>query len=153
MVEKMVEKEEAKVITTSTKEDEAVISKKELEDIEREVLGKDKERETKLKQDIKEEMEAEQRLKLLEETKVKLEAAVKQQAEDKVDLKEKLEKEITELKEQVGTSKGVVNVQSPFVKSEGKSSLRLDSEKVKEIDEESKKAFLEKMGLAEHQWG
>ena len=130
------------------------INKKDIEDIEREVLAKEKKREDEIRSNVeaklRREMEEEKkkkeeadRLKALEEENKTMQKMLKE-------MEEKRQKEIEDLKSQLGASKAIHNFQPAQKPKEG---LNLTDEVMKEINEESKKAFLQKHGLTERQWG
>lgn len=147
--------EEEKKVETKADAD-AVVSKEELENIEKSLLEKDKEKEAAIRAsveaEIKEKMAVEQRLKDLEAEKAKLEAAVKKQAEEKAIADAAKTQELEELKKQIGSTKHVINTQSPFNSGSenpnaGNFAANLTSDDIKDIDEESKQAFFRKHGL------
>ncbi len=146
-------------LTGTSKDTDAVISSEELASIEKEVLAKDKDREAELTKEVetkvRKDMQAETRLKELETEKAKLELLVKEQAKEKQTLNEDFRKEIDLIKEKIGSSKRMVDTDSPFGSpnhAQENPTKTLDSEKVREIDEESKTAFLKSQGITEKEW-
>jgi septal ring factor EnvC (AmiA/AmiB activator) len=154
-------KEENTEVVETTKDNDSVISNKELEAIEREVLAKDNASKESLRKEVeaqlRKEMETENKLKALELENKKLEEAVKAQAEEKKRLQEEKEKEAEELKSRIGASKAIVNTNSPFqnpqVPRKSNFGEGLSDEQLAEVDEESKRAFLDAHGLQNDQWG
>jgi len=143
------------------KEDDVKVSEKELEDIEKSIIDKDKANEDALKKEIEDkvrkEMETEQKLKELEETKAKLEATIAKQAKEKEEIEKNKTQDIEELKKQIGSTKAIVNNNNPFqkpVNQEENSNFgeNLNSDDLKDVDEASKMAFLKKQGLSDNQW-
>lgn len=143
-----------KVVETK-KDDDAVVSSNELQQIEKSLLDKDKEKEAALRKEVEEkvrkEMEDAARLRELEAEKAKLEAAVKKQAEDKATFEQQKSDEIEELKKKIGSTKHVIDTQSPFGGAEtpgnNQFTNKLTPEVIRDIDEESKEAFFKKQGL------
>lgn len=142
------------------KEDDAIVSSDEVKSIEEKLLAGDKAKEDALRKEIEEklrkEMEQEQKMKELESEKEKLEAAVKKQAEEKAALEESKNKELEEAKSQIGTSKQVVHRDNPFARAPNPNAQQfadnLTPEQVKEIDDNSKKAFFNKLGITTDDW-
>jgi hypothetical protein len=144
-----------------TKKEESFISNEELESIEREVLSKtelaNKKLKTEIEAQVRKEFETEQKLKELEAEKKKLEDAVLKQKEEREKTASELKAELEKLKEQMGSSKSVVNNNSPFGKNNTDSPVSnrisdLTKEQIIEIEEESKKAFMDKLGIREDRW-
>jgi len=139
---------------------DSTISSTDLEAIEKDVLKKDLAEKQSLKEEVekkvREEIAAEQKLKTLEDEKQQLEAAIKKQVEDKKVLSEAQAKEIEELKSKIGKSKAVHNNESPFANGtpeQIKNKLEeLTIEQIKEIDDSSKEAFLDSLGLHKNDW-
>ena len=135
--------------------DEIQVKGDDLKQIEQEALAREKQKEQDLKKEI--------------EDKLKKEIAEEQAKKDKADqlkklqeenqamqnmLKEKetqTQQEIQKLKEQIGSTKAIHinNHPESTTKPQG---LDLNELTLKEIDINSKKAFLEKYGLNEKQW-
>lgn len=150
-----------KRMTENEQNNDSTISSTELEAIEKDVLKKDLAEKESLKEEVRKqvmaEVAAEQKLKDLETEKKQLEDAVKKQAEDKKVLAESQAKEIEELKAKIGTSKAVHNNENPFGNgnTETTSGSKLETltvEQVKEVDDLSKEAFLESLGLHRSEW-
>ena len=137
------------------KDEDAVISTKELEDIEKSLMGREKAKEDALKVEIeakvRKEMETEQKLKDLEAEKVKLEALITKQAEEKKTLEAQKNKELEEARARIGGTKQQVHNDSPFAGTPTPNAETfidgLTQDKILEIDENSKKAFLDKLGI------
>lgn len=145
------------MVEEKVNESDAVVSAEELKKVEEKIVAKDK-----AKEDIlKEEIEAKVRKELAEKAeaerlvkeKEQLEATILQQAKDKESEAAKKAVEIEELKKQIGSTKSVINTDSPFheekknaptSKEGGKDFVKsLTPEQLLEVDEESKRKFME----------
>lgn len=146
-------------------ENNAVVSDEEINAVTNKILSQDKVEKDKLAKEIEDrvrkEIEQEQKMKDLEEKNKIYEAAIKKKEEEKKTLEEVKNKELEELRKQVGGSKAQINTQNPFrdpnrvnMPNSGKQfAENLTPEKRKEIDENSKAEFLKAMGISEKQWG
>ena len=120
------------------------INKKDIEDIEREVLSKEKKREEEIRSNV----EAKLRREMEEDKKRKEEADKFKSLEEEnktmqkmlKELEEKNQRQMEELKSQLGASKAIHNFQPNQKPKEG---LNLNDDTMKEIDEESKKILNE----------
>jgi len=155
----MSEEPKSEAVIETVKDNTSVISNKEIEAIEADVLAKDKSAKESLKAEVeakvRKELEAEQKLKELEAEKAKLEAVITKQADDKKALEEKAKADLEEAKSQIGGSKAIVNHESPFKQGvSGNSSFgeELTDEQLVEVNSASKEAFLKAMGITEAQW-
>ena len=132
-------------------EDDVVVSQRDIDDVTRDVLQKDKEREQRIREEAKEElrkeMEAEQQKKKLLDDKLKLEAALLQKEKENAETVKKLKEDAEKLREQIGQSKGFVNTNNPFSQGESEDNRQeinideLTPEQINAIDEASKNAF------------
>jgi len=135
--------------------DEIQVKGDDLKQIEQEALAKENQKVEDLKKQIEDKLKKE----MADEQKKKDEAnqLKKLQEENKAMqnmLKEKetqTQQEIQKLKEQIGSSKAIHTNNHPENMSKPKE-LDLNELTLKEIDHNSKKAFLEKYGLNEKQW-
>ena len=140
----------------TVKNDDSVVSGKELEAIEQQVLQKDREANAEIikaaEDKVRKEMETEAKLRALEEEKAKMEEVIKQQAQEK---KEK-DEAYSKLQEQVGTTKSIRPTNSPFLQQPTTDNTFSDSlddeERIREIEDASQEAFLKHHGLSEAQW-
>jgi len=145
--------------TETTKDNDALVSNTELENIEKEILSKDQEAKEKLQKEVearvRKELETEQKLKDLTTEKEKLEAVIKKQADTKDEELKAKDEELKTLNEKVGSTKAIRNVDSPFNKTPGvKTNFgeNLNSEQVQDVNEASMDAFLEHHNLSRSQW-
>jgi hypothetical protein len=136
-----------------------IVNKSELEQIEKEILAKDKQKEDafkiNLEKEIRSKLEQEQRLKELEERNKKLEELItfntKKQEEDRLQREQELQK----IKEELAKPKGFVNTNNPFhnnIQEPKFNANNLTKEQVGSIEEESKKAFMKHLGMADVEW-
>lgn len=134
--------------------EDAIVSDEEIKKIEAEVLKKSAAKEValreKLESEIRAKLEAEAKAKAEKERLAALEASVARAAAEKEEMLKKHEEELKQLKERTGSTKSVVDSQSPFKNSNDSNDFdvkNLSQEQVRDIDDESKRAFLEKHGL------
>ena len=141
--------EEKKDKTIDKDEIRDMVSDDEIRKIEEEVLMKDEEKKKKLKEEIekelKQKMAEEEKQKKITEENDKLKEVVKKQREQYDNKIKSFEEEMKELKEKIGSSKAIVNNNSPFNQGDNKKDKidfnKLSSEEIREIEEESKEAF------------
>jgi hypothetical protein len=134
-------------------DDDVVVSQKDIDNVTKEVLDRDKVEQDKIRKEVetqvrKEILEEQTKQKLVDD-KQKLEAALVQKEKEKVTEQETLRKEVNDLKEQMGQSKAQINTDNPFLgKKPTEQELNIDNltpEQIMEIDENSKKAFKESL--------
>jgi len=134
------------------------VNKSELEQIEKEILMKDKQKEEALKQQLEQEIrskiEQETKLKELEDKNKKLEELIINNNKKLDEEKLAREQELNKIKEELAKPKGIINTQSPFQKEPEKkmSFNNLTKEQVIEIDLNSKKAFMDFIGMKDKEW-
>lgn len=142
---------------------DAIVTTEDLKSIESEVMAKDKAKEDSIRKEVeasvRKELEEKAAVDALKAEKERLEKAVLEQAKEKERLAEEKAKEIEDLKKQIGTTKSVVNTNNPFQgKPKEGSSESLDfvkdltDEQLQEIEENSKKAFMEHHGMKKEQF-
>lgn len=128
---------------------DALISQSDIEKIEKEIMGKDKAKEEALRKDveakIRKEIETETKLKELETKNRQYEEMLKKYLDEKKIQEEQHVAELEKVKQEVGSSKAIHNVQSPF-RRDANIPIDFDNlspEQLKEIEEQSKRAFKE----------
>lgn len=138
---------------------DVIVNQSELAQIEKEILAKDKQREDTLRKQIEEEtrakIEQENRLKELEENNKKLQELIVLNAKKQDEEKLAREQELLKIKEELAKPKGYVNTSSPFQQQKESNHFdanKLSPEQIREIDEESKKAFMKHLGMADVEW-
>jgi len=137
----------------SEENDDVVISQKDINDVTKEVLERDKVEQDKIRKEVetqvRKEIFEEQTKQKLVDDKQKLESALVQKEKERVTEQETLRKEMNDLKEQMGQSKSQISTNNPFSGQKPKEQeLSLDNltpEQIIEIDENSKKAFKESL--------
>ena len=134
-------------------DDDVVVSQKDIDNVTKEVLDRDKVEQDKIRKEVetqvRKEISEEQTKQKLVDDKQKLEAALVQKEKERVTEQETLRKEVNDLKEQMGQSKAQINTDNPFLgKKPTEQELNIDNltpEQIMEIDENSKKAFKESL--------
>jgi len=129
--------------------EDVIISKNDIDNVTREVLERDKVEQEKLRKEIEEkvrkEIVEEQEKQKLVEDKKKLEAALVQKEKEAVEERDRLRKEMEEIRASIGQSKAQVNDNNPFIqgktKEEGLNLDDLTPEQINEIEENSKAEF------------
>jgi predicted aconitase len=137
------------------KTEEIKISEKEISDLNN-ALEEQKRKDLELakvqiEKDVREKMETENKLKTLEEQNKKL-------LEDSEKLKKETEEKQRALMAEIETIKsqrqGLANIQNPFQQKSEEPKIDLHNEKVLDnIEEESRKKFLEKYNMLPNEWG
>lgn len=148
----------------TTKEGDAIVSNDEIDAVTKKVLAEGKKEKDKMEVDveakIRAKIEAENHLKELEKQNQQYKESIQRQEEEKQRIAADKDKEIEELKTQVGGSKAVHNTQSPFSKSDKPEEVtkevsaikNLTREQISEINENSKHEFMKVHGIKDSQW-
>jgi hypothetical protein len=129
--------------------EDVIVDKKDLDAAEQEVLNSSKAKEdeirksieSKLRKEMEDKKKAEEeaaRIKRLEEENKQMQKMLQEEHENR-------DKELSELKAQIGASKAIHT--QPVNQSKG---LNLNDDNVTEIDKNSEEAFLEHYGLPKH---
>lgn len=149
-------------MTEENKDKEPVVSDKEIADVEKSLLSKEKAKDAELMKTaeakVRKEIESEQKLKGLEAENKKFEEIIKKQAEEKETIKNSKDEELKKLQEEIGSSKALRPNDSPFAKTENtkvpkeKFVDNLSDDDMSSVDEESLNAFLESHGMSKNQW-
>ena len=138
------------------KNDDVVVSDKDIEDVTKEVLKKDEEQkrtqQETLEKEIREKIAKEEQEKADKEERAALKQAIIKKEEEKEEAIKKLRAELEETKKKVGSSKAIVNTQNPFQKGSDdkddkdantKFADKLTSEQMGEIDDLSREKWEE----------
>ena len=145
------EKEKEKI-----KNDDVVVSDKDIEDVTKEVLKKDEEdkksQQETLEKEIRAKIAKEDQEKADKEERAALKQAIIRKEQEKEEAIKKLQAELDETKKKVGSSKAVINTQNPFQKSSddndnkdlnAKFAENLTSGQLEEIDDLSREKWEE----------
>ena len=141
---------------------EPVVSEKDIADIEKSLLSKEKARmetdKKEIKEELRKEFESEQKFKNLEEENKKFQEIIRKQAEEKKSITDSKNEEVKKLQEEIGSSKALRPSDSPFGKPEVQTEPKgnfvkdLSEDDMVSVDDESLNAFLEQHGLTKRQW-
>ena len=135
------------------------INKSELENIEKEIMQKEilkqKQYKNDIEKEIRDKLQQEQKLKELEEKNKRLEEMFKESLQKTETEKKQREEELLKLKEEIAKPKGYVKSENPFQGGNNEKAFDINSltqEQIREIDENSKKAFMAQLGILPNEW-